>query len=93
MSSSPSLVSTGLENLGNTCYVNAQLQCAFHIPLLRKLVLEGHDDDAISPSNKAENTDDKYSSKDKSDDETLVTEKNEDIKGAAPHPRTNPVQK
>ena len=83
--SSPSLVSTGLENLGNTCYINAQLQCAFHIPLLRKLVLDGHDDYAIAPSNKAENNDDKYSSKDESDDEMHMNEKNEDIKGAPPH--------
>mmetsp|Transcript_1752 Transcript_1752/g.3749 ORF Transcript_1752/g.3749 Transcript_1752/m.3749 type:complete len:784 (-) Transcript_1752:58-2409(-) len=28
----------GLVNLGNTCYLNAQLQCAYHVPYLRQLV-------------------------------------------------------
>ena len=26
------VVSGGLVNLGNTCYLNAQLECAYHIP-------------------------------------------------------------
>jgi ubiquitin carboxyl-terminal hydrolase 7 len=34
------LVSKGLVNLGNTCYLNAQLECAYHIPKVRNLILE-----------------------------------------------------
>jgi len=30
----------GMTNLGNTCYLNAQLQCQFHIPLVRHLILK-----------------------------------------------------
>lgn len=32
------LISTGLRNLGNTCYLNTQLECAFHIPRVRELI-------------------------------------------------------
>jgi Ubiquitin carboxyl-terminal hydrolase len=38
-------ISSGLNNLGNTCYLNSQIQCAYHIPLVRKLVLRGEEDD------------------------------------------------
>eukprot|EP00986_Skeletonema_menzelii_P018827 scaffold26730_cov162-Skeletonema_menzelii.AAC.7 len=34
----------GLVNLGNTCYLNSQLQCAYHVPYLRQLVLSAQDE-------------------------------------------------
>lgn len=33
------LISGGLVNLGNTCYLNSQLQCQYHIPLVRDLII------------------------------------------------------
>lgn len=46
------IVSNGLVNLGNTCYLNAQLQCAYHVPLVRDLILEEDEDmdEEASPS-------------------------------------------
>lgn len=43
------LVSGGLINLGNTCYLNAQLECAYHIPKIRSIILnQSHDDPSIA---------------------------------------------
>jgi ubiquitin C-terminal hydrolase len=30
----------GLQNLGNTCYLNAQIQCLYHIPYVRNLIVD-----------------------------------------------------
>ena len=35
---------SGLVNLGNTCYLNSQLQCAYHVPYLRQVVLSARDE-------------------------------------------------
>ncbi len=45
------LISGGLINLGNTCYLNSQLQCAYHIPKVRNIIL----DSTITSTNKCDN--------------------------------------
>ena len=45
----------GLQNLGNTCYLNAQIQCVYHIPLIRHFIING------GTTNDDENDEDQYS--------------------------------
>lgn len=46
----------GLQNLGSTCYLNAQIQCVYHIPLIRHFIVAGaatndeNDEDKDSPA-------------------------------------------
>ena len=68
------LISTGLKNLGNTCYMNAQLECAFHIPAVRQITLA---EDPM-PEFEAENDDEEEEEKkDEEDTDPILNLKNE----------------
>ena len=42
----------GLSNLGNTCYMNAILQCLSHTPIFREFLISNRYEDEINRSNK-----------------------------------------
>ena len=64
LSASAVVVSKGLQNLGNTCYLNSQLQCAFHIPRVRSLIEDPPAPPVVEPEIQEEEEED--------DDETVV---------------------
>mmetsp|Transcript_33174 Transcript_33174/g.48699 ORF Transcript_33174/g.48699 Transcript_33174/m.48699 type:complete len:261 (-) Transcript_33174:2217-2999(-) len=84
------LVSGGLVNLGNTCYLNAQLQCAYHVPLVRELILNGPPPKPappkpapVSPANPQTDEDDAITeaedvAKDDNEEKTEITEEEEE---------------
>lgn len=49
------VISAGFRNLGNTCYLNSQLQCAFHIPKVRDILSESK---LVEPQDAADDEDD-----------------------------------
>ncbi|CAJ1950498.1 unnamed protein product [Cylindrotheca closterium] len=67
------LISTGLKNLGNTCYMNAQLECAFHIPAVRQITLAGDP----MPEIETENGDDEEEKKNEDVKDPILIKKND----------------
>ena len=42
----------GLQNLGHTCYLNAQIQCVYHIPLIRNMIISKYEVSSTIPREK-----------------------------------------
>ena len=69
--SSSVTISNGLRNLGNTCYLNSQLQCAFHIPKVRNMILSTTTTSATTAT--TDMTDDTYESNETETDTASCT--------------------
>lgn len=81
--SSTPVVANGIPNLGNTCYLNAQLQCAFHIPLVRNLVENPPKKQPIIVKDTAANpqeapVDEKHFGEDDTDSQTIQIKQQKD---------------
>jgi ubiquitin carboxyl-terminal hydrolase 7 len=59
------LLSGGLLNLGNTCYLNSQLECQYHIPLVRDLIITPVLNEECNKTSESEEDDDDSSVKSK----------------------------
>jgi len=55
------LLSGGLINMGNTCYLNSQLECAYHIPYVRKMIVNPKLESACSDEDGDSTSDDSSS--------------------------------
>ena len=64
----------GLINLGNTCYLNAQLQCAYHVPYLRELIKVAKDEIVQVEVEYEVEVDDDDDDKEKEEEETTQVE-------------------
>jgi hypothetical protein len=79
------LVSNGLVNLGNTCYLNSQIQCAFHIPHIRSLVLN-HNHNPLAEEEQSDETDEESETEAQSESNESGDESEDDDDGSSLSP-------